>query len=240
MDDARRSGGGADDERDELDLLIDGALDQMGGGGQPIDVRARVLARLGTQPGAEPVPWAARAAWRPAAAVGAVALVLALAAVAVSRLMVDRVGSAAGSRSVAARTDPAASAPGPVREDAMLVQPAPPHTHAEPPGRRRRPLTGALQDASVGSAADTTELEHEPANAVARLGLTLPGAPAGNPGEPIPAIPAPPPVVIPAIAPAPIAIVFTVGELGTPLGILPITEPAKVITNIEKSGGTSP
>ena len=177
MDDARHSGGGSDDERDELDLLIDGALDRMNGGGQPIDVRAGVLARLDESGGAAPAPWAAWVAWRPAAAVGAVAIVAALAVVTVSRLTVDRGGSAAGSQSAAARTDPAEPAPGPSREAATLVQAEPPRTDAEPPVRRRRPPTGTGQDASMGSAADLTEVEHEPAEALARAEPALPGAP---------------------------------------------------------------
>ena len=240
MDDARRSGGGSDDERDELDRLIDGALDRMKGGGQPIDVRAGVLARLDESGGAAPAPWAAWVAWRPAAALGAVALVVLLAAVTVSRLTVDRGGSAADPRSMAAHTEPADSAPGPAREVATLVQAEPSRTDATPPVGRRRPATGAGEDASIGSTEDMTESEHEPAEALARAGLTLPGAPAGNPGEPIPALPAPPPVVIPAIAPAPIVVVPSVGDLGRPLGNLPIADPARVIANIEKSGGTSP
>jgi hypothetical protein len=61
-----------------------------------------------------------------------------------------------------------------------------------------------------------------------------------EPVEPIPAIPAPAPIAIPVITPAPIAVTPSVGNLGTSLGILPIADPARVITIIEKSGGTSP
>ena len=75
MDDARQRTGEAGEGRDGLDAPIDRALDRMGGAG-PIDVCAQVLARLDGAADAAGRWWAV---WRPAAAVGGIALVVLLA-----------------------------------------------------------------------------------------------------------------------------------------------------------------
>ena len=58
MGDARPRTGDAGDGRDGLDVLIDGALDQMRRG-EPIDVRSHVLARLDGDAGAAGKRWRA-------------------------------------------------------------------------------------------------------------------------------------------------------------------------------------
>ena len=169
MDDARQRTGEAGEGRDGLDAPIDRALDRMGGAG-PIDVCAQVLARLDGAADAAGRWWAV---WRPAAAVGGIALVVLLA---------------------------------PSRQG------------------RRPPDTREASGKGHASAAGPSDKAAEAQRGAA---LFLPGAPAGLTGEPIPAMPPPPPILIPAIVPTPIADGPTVIDLGTAVGILPIVVPAR-------------
>ena len=182
MDDARQRTGEAGEGRDGLDAPIDRVLDRMGGAG-PIDVCAQVLARLDGAADAAGRWWAV---WRPAAAVGGIALVVLLA---------------------------------PSRQG------------------RRPPDTREASGKGHASAAGPSD---EAAEAQRGAALFLPGAPAGLTGEPIPAMPPPPPILIPAIVPTPIADGPTVIDLGTAVGILPIVVPARGTSDTWKIGGISP
>ena len=235
MDDARQRTGEADKGRDDLDALIDRALDRMGGAG-PIDARARVLARLDGDTGAAGRWWAV---WRPAAAVGGIALVVLLAVVMVSRQTVRPAGSTAGPRSAATDLRPVESAAGLPPPFAAQVPAVRPNTGTLVPTRPARSLADVRHISNVGDARPPGRDDELPETQQGAQ-TALPGAPAGIPGEPIPAMPPPPPILIPAIVPTRIAEVPSVVDLGTPVGILPIVDPARGTSDTWKNGGISP
>ena len=227
MDDARQRTGEAGDGRDGLDVLIDRALEQMRIG-EPIDVRSHVLARLDGDAGAA---GKRGAVWRPAVAVGAIALVAAVAVTMIPRREVQPAGRIADSRSATAQPQPG--------EVAARVPADPARTERPVAIRPARSLPNARRASMMGDASASGPND-EPAEAQQVAETTLPGAPVGNPGEPIPVMPGPPPVVIPAIVPVPIALVPSVVDVGTPVGILPIVEPAWGTTDPGKNGRISP
>jgi len=151
---------------------------------------------------------------------------------------VDRqLGSLPGGRpaTTVARA-PTAASPGvgaarPLAEPAAAPLEAAARTAAAADDRR------AFREAHVAASsvvADDDVLAWEPAEQY------LPGAPAGNLGDPIAPLPLLPPIVIKPIVPAPIVVAPPVSELSTPVGATPIDDPSRGGTGPGRSGGKRP
>lgn len=241
---------------DPIDRAIDDAL-RAALRSSPVDLRARVLARL-----EEPVESSRAPRWltlHPALVPVAGAILLAVGVTVTWQYANDRLARAGTPRPTAglARTAPVtvpalSGTPGNAEVRAVVptagagsAQPTAPIATPARPARAGRALeTDTRVFAASWLAMDALG---EPALAAAERVLTgdeaepsLPGAPAGDLGDPIRPMPTPPPIVIPPIHTTPIVDAPPVSTLAQPVSTLSSSEISRDPTGPGKPGGVRP
>jgi hypothetical protein len=234
----------AGERPDDFDRVIDRALEAMSHDAR-VDLRARVLSRLDEAAVPPPAIWVVLR--RPATfAVATVALIVAIAVT-----MTWRQADSGPERDsdkpqppVQARRPEPASIPqnssAAAGSRAASVAGAKSELAFEPSVARPARSPAVAGRACASLPAELTADGQDAADPAEPVDARLPGAPAGEPGDPIPLLPAPSPIVIPPIAPPPIVVLPSVVNLGTPVGMLPIIDPARGGPQPGKNGGVSP
>ena len=247
QDDARRSG-------DALDRAIDDAIEATRRV-RPVDLRSQVLARLDPSAPEPPAPrfFVFRPALLPVA--GAILLVIGVAITwrqvdtQLSRAGAPPVRTTAGNVSVPPARTATTTSPAPAWDGTMAgattVPSAPSAAAAALVRRERRALSGenrifasswlAMDELSRPAtvAADTVIAGDD-------LEPSLPGAPAGDLGDPIAPMPRPRPIVIPSIVAVPIVDAPPVSTLATPVSTLSTEDISRGRPDPGKTGGVRP
>ncbi len=250
QDDARRSG-------DALDRAIDEAIEATRRV-RLVDLRSQVLARLDNPVSEPPAPrfFVFRPALLPVA--GAILLIIGVAITwrqvdtQLSRAGAPPVRTTAGNVSVppakTTTTSPAPALDG-TMASATTVPPAPSPAAVAMTRRERRALSG--ENRIFASSWLATDELSRPATVAADTADTiiagdndlepsLPGAPAGDLGDPIAPMPPPRPIVIPSIVAVPIVDAPPVSTLATPVSTLSTEDISRGRPDPGKTGGVRP
>lgn len=219
---------GAGQAADAVDRLIDEAvaasLDSLA---RPVELREKVLARLEHHPEQEDHGWRLRALVLRPALLPALGALLLVAGVATLWERADRQLSTSSSPGAIARRAPAVERPD-ARETVRTQPPAVARDDARPPEPRRSSPAGprpASQATRVFAAASLLDMDAAASpvptlSADSDASASLPGAPAGNLGDPISPMPRPRPISIDPLATPPIEMAPPISTLGKPVSTL--------------------